>query len=440
MSVICAQHGQTKARWAFRLCPGIWIPTPWGLAGGRIYCVSIPLFPQEINLATGNRATTVVGSSLVKKHLWENRSTVVRSCPQHPRQHQGSFRGSQWGIHPPDLVPLRQASRNLAQSFQNWSCNCSVGDPRWTWDVKLHVLRVPAEKRESESTKRTSPLWNALANNLDTLRWSLKPLHILFHSRILKWRYCTIFQAIFCGNIPIHPRSIFSQAADLPERSFAIASSKGWTIRVLQGPFCDAWNISASGMGHKRHSRMDGAMPQPWICSVLTCDGIAWMLTVNNNTLSKCTPLSPTSLTSGSVVQLDCSPAGQPEPAMFQWPRNKTSASKLWSPSYGVTGVTWRPSKNLSTIMHIPSFLSSHLELISKSTISKGRKVTFGGKTFNKISYLSCSTESLALCLSHLLIWDSSPSWSCRLPSQSFWGPLRRTWTSRSRYFPRYLE
>jgi hypothetical protein len=36
------------------------------------------------------------------------------------------------------------------------------------------------------------------------LAWALLSAHFNRNFRILKWRYCTISWAIFCGDIPLH--------------------------------------------------------------------------------------------------------------------------------------------------------------------------------------------------------------------------------------------
>ena len=40
--------------------------------------------------------------------------------------------------------------------------------------------------------------------SVSTYNWYFGPHSINGNSRILKWRYCTIFQAIFWGDVPLH--------------------------------------------------------------------------------------------------------------------------------------------------------------------------------------------------------------------------------------------
>ena len=81
----------------------------------------------------------------------------------------------------------------------------------YTIDASVWKAKTPGPKSSQAEVGEDSQ------EHLCGARWSVlwsKPFDKMgiFHgfyvfngnSRILKWRYCTIFQAIFCGDIPLH--------------------------------------------------------------------------------------------------------------------------------------------------------------------------------------------------------------------------------------------
>ena len=73
----------------------------------------------------------------------------------------------------------------------------------YKWPFSIAMLNYQRVVRTSPS--RVSPT----THNVSALRMSdcTKPTVLTLtygNSRILKWRYCTIFLAIFCGDIPLH--------------------------------------------------------------------------------------------------------------------------------------------------------------------------------------------------------------------------------------------
>ena len=68
---------------------------------------------------------------------------------------------------------------------------------RSAWKYCFHSQREPLQPIKDPATPRRAPL-------VADLQWLQVLLTINGNSRILKWRYCTIFLAIFCGDILLH--------------------------------------------------------------------------------------------------------------------------------------------------------------------------------------------------------------------------------------------
>ena len=73
----------------------------------------------------------------------------------------------------------------------------------WIWDRLGRWFWAVLNLYPSLRSQRYIPIVQHATNTMVLSPWKAGSAFINGNSRILKWSYCTIFQAIFCGDIPL---------------------------------------------------------------------------------------------------------------------------------------------------------------------------------------------------------------------------------------------